>query len=82
MRDIPREGVYKPNNVDTGTDLNNKDICINSNFVKTPEKENSLYKEEVYTKPIVNETSSTGTEEGLYTESSGYIEEINKFWEN
>ena len=29
VRDIPREGVYKPNNVDTGTDLNNKDICIN-----------------------------------------------------
>ena len=81
-RDVPREGVYKPDNVDIGTDLNNKDICINSNFVKTPEKEDSLYKEGVYTKPIVNETSSTGTEEGLYTESSGYIEEMNKFWEN
>ena len=74
--------MYKPNNVDTGTDLNNKDICINSNFVKTPEKENSLYKEEVYTKPIVNENDSAGTEEGLYTESSGYIEDMNKFWEN
>jgi archaellum biogenesis ATPase FlaH len=81
-RDIPREGVYKPNNVVIGTDLNNKEIGINPNFVKTSEEENSLYKEGVYTKPIVNETSSTGTEEGLNTQSSGYIEEMNKFWEN
>ena len=81
-RDIPREGVYKPNNVVIGTDLNNKEIGINPNFVKTPEEENSLYKEGVYTKPIVNENDSTGTEEGLYTDGSGYIEEMNKFWEN
>jgi len=81
-RDIPHEGVYKPNNVVIGTDLNNKEIGINPNFVKTSEEENSLYKEGVYTKPIVNETSSTGTEEGLNTQSSGYIEEMNKFWEN
>ena len=81
-RDIPREGVYKPNNVDTGTDLNNKEIGINPNFVKTPEEDGSLYKEGVYTKPIVNQNDSTGTEEGLNTQSSGYIEEMNKFWEN
>ena len=81
-RDIPREGVYKPNNVVTGTDLNNNEIGINPNFVKTSEENGSLYKEGVYTKPIVNETSSTGTEEGLNTQSSGYIEEMNKFWEN
>ena len=81
-RDIPREGVYKPNNVVTGTDSINKEIGINPNFVKTSEEEGSLYKEGVYTKPIVNETSSTGTEEGLNTQSSGYIEEMNKFWEN
>lgn len=81
-RDIPREGVYKPNNVVIGTDSINKEIGINPNFVKTSEEENSLYKEGVYTKPIVNETSSTGTEEGLNTQSSGYIEEMNKFWEN
>ena len=81
-RDIPREGVYKPNNVVIGTNLNNKEIGINPNFVKTPEEENSLYKEGVYTKPIVNQNDSTGTEEGLNTQSSGYIEEMNKFWEN
>ena len=81
-RDIPREGVYKPNNVDAGTDSINKEICKNPNFVKTPEEEKSLYKEGVYTKPIVNENDSTGTEEGLYTDGSGYIEEMNKFWEN
>ena len=28
-----------------------------------------------------NENPSNGTEEGLYTESSGYIEENQKFWE-
>ena len=81
-RDIPREGVYKPNNVVTGTDLNNNEIGINPNFVKTSEENGSLYKEGVYTKPIVNENDSTGTEEGLYTDGSGYIEEMNKFWEN
>ena len=82
VRDIPREGVYKPNNVDTGTDLNNNEIGINPNFVKTSEEDGSLYKEGVYTKPIVNQNDSTGTEEGLNTQSSGYIEEMNKFWEN
>nr|BAR38977.1 bifunctional DNA primase/polymerase [uncultured Mediterranean phage uvMED] len=81
-RDIPREGVYKPNNVVIGTDSINKEIGINSNFVKTPEEDGSLYKEGVYTKPIVNQNDSTGTEEGLNTQSSGYIEEMNKFWEN
>ena len=82
VRDIPREGVYKPNNVDTGTDSINKEIGINPNFVKTSEEDGSLYKEGVYTKPIVNQNDSTGTEEGLNTQSSGYIEEMNKFWEN
>mgnify|MGYP003312867637 FL=1 len=81
-RDIPREGVYKPNNVVIGTDSINKEICKNPNFVKTPKEDGSLYKEGVYTKPIVNENDSTGTEEGLYTDGSGYIEEMNKFWEN
>ena len=81
-RDIPREGVYKPNNVVIGTDSINKEIGINPNFVKTPEEDGSLYKEGVYTKPIVNQNDSTGTEEGLYTDGSGYIEEMNKFWEN
>ena len=81
-RDIPREGVYKPNNVVIGTDSINKEIGINPNFVKTPEEDGSLYKEGVYTKPIVNQNDSTGTEEGLNTQSSGYIEEMNKFWEN
>ena len=82
VRDIPREGVYKPDNVDTGTDSINNEFGINPNFVKTPEEKKSLYKEGVYTKPIVNETPSTGTKEGLYTDGSGYIEEMNKFWEN
>ena len=81
-RDIPREGVYKPNNVVIGTDSINKEIGINPNFVKTPKEDGSLYKEGVYTKPIVNQNDSTGTEEGLNTQSSGYIEEMNKFWEN
>ena len=74
--------MYKPNNVVIGTDSINKEICKNPNFVKTPEEDGSLYKEGVYTKPIVNENDSTGTEEGLYTDGSGYIEEMNKFWEN
>ena len=83
VRDIPDNGVYKPNNVDTGTDLNNNEIGINPNFVKTPDDDEvGLYKEEVNTKPIVNENPSNGTEQGLYTESSGYIEENQKFWEN
>ena len=30
----------------------------------------------------VIENPSNGTEEGLYTESSGYIEENQKFWVN
>ena len=73
--------MYKPNNVDTGTDLNNNDICKNPNFVKTPDENGGLYKEEVNTKPIVVESSSLGTEEGLYTDSTGYIDENQKFWE-
>jgi hypothetical protein len=80
-RDIPRNDVYKPNNVDTGTDLNNNEICKNPNFVKTSEDSGGLYKEEVNTKPIVVENSSTGTKQGLYTDGSGYIEENQKFWE-
>ena len=80
-RDIPRNDMYKPNNVDTGTDLNNNENGINPNFVKTPDDEVGLYNEEVNTKPIVIENPSNGTEEGLYTESSGYIEENQKFWE-
>ena len=81
-RDIPHNEVYKPNNVDTGTDLNNNEIGINPNFVKTPEEDGGLYKEEVNTKPIVNETPSTGTEEGLYTPGSRYKEdEDDKFWD-
>ena len=36
---------------------------------------------EVNTKPIVNQTTSPGTKEGLYTPQSGYIEdEDDKFW--
>ena len=73
--------MYKPNNVDIGTDLNNNDICKNPNFVKTSEDSGGLYKEEVNTKPIVVENSSTGTKQGLYTDDSGYIEENQKFWE-
>ena len=80
-RDIPRNDVYKPNNVDIGTDLNNNEICKNPNFVKTSEDSGGLYKEEVNTKPIVVENPSTGTEEGLYTDGYGYIEENQKFWE-
>ena len=53
--------MYKPNNVDTGTDLNNNEFGINPNFVKTSEEDGGLYNEEVNTKPIVVENSSTGT---------------------
>ena len=80
-RDIPRNGVYKPNNVDIGTDLKNNDFCKNPNFVKTSGSEGGLYKEEVNTKPIVVENDSTGTDEGLYTDPRGYIEKNEKFWE-
>ena len=81
-RDIPHNEVYKPNNVDIGTDLNNNEIGKNPNFVKTPDENGGLYKEEVNTKPIVNETPSTGTEEGLYTPGSRYKEdEDDKFWD-
>ena len=73
--------MYKPNNVDTGTDLNNKEICKNPTFVKTPKTQRGLYKGKVNTKPIVVENSSTGTKQGLYTDGSGYIEENQKFWE-
>ena len=77
----PDNEVYKPNNVDTGTDLNNNEIGKNPNFVKTSEEDGGLYKEEVNTKPIVNETPSTGTEEGLYTPGSRYKEdEDDRFW--
>ena len=62
--------------------MNNNDICKNPNFVKTSEDDVGLYNEEVNTKPIVLENPSNGTEQGLYTESSGYIEENQKFWEN
>ena len=51
-------------------------------FVKTPDDEVGLYKEEVNTKPIVVENPSSGTDKGLYTDSSGYIEENEKFWES
>ena len=80
-RDIPRNDVYKPDNVDTATDLNNNEICKNPDFVKTSEDNGGLYKDEVNTKPIVVENSSTGTDKGLYTDGSGYIEENQKFWE-
>ena len=80
-RDIPRNDVYKPNNVDTGMDLNNNEIGKNPSIVKTSEDSGGLYKEEVNTKPIVVESSSPGTEEGLYTDSTGYIDENQKFWE-
>ena len=81
-RDIPHNEVYKPNNVGTGTDLNNNEIGKNPDFVKTPEEDGGLYKEEVNTKPIVVENPSTGTKEGLYTDPSGYIEKNQKFWES
>ena len=74
--------MYKPNNVDTGTDLNNNENCKNPSIVKTPDDEVGLYKEEVNTKPIVVENPSSGTDKGLYTDSSGYIEENEKFWES
>ena len=73
--------VYKPNNVDVATDLKNNEIGKNPNIVKTSEDSGGLYKEEVNTKPIVVESSSLGTEEGLYTDSTGYIDENQKFWE-
>ena len=79
-RDIPRNDMYKPNNIDTETDLNNKKICKNPTFVKTPKTQGGLYKQEVNTKPIVVENSSTGTKEGLYNDPSRYIEETNKLW--
>ena len=81
VRDVPRNEVNQPNNVDTGRDLNNNENGINPNFVKTSEEEGGLYNETVNTKPIVNETSSPGTEEGLNTDSSRYIEDNQKFWE-
>ena len=61
--------------------MNNNEIGKNPSIVKTSEDSGGLYKEEVNTKPIVVESSSTGTEQGLYTEGSGYIEENQKFWE-
>ena len=79
-RDIPRNDVYKPNNVVTGTDLNNNDICKNPNFVKTSEDSGGLYKEEVNTKPIVVENSSPAIQESLYNDPVRYREEMNKFW--
>ena len=79
-RDIPRNDMYKPNNIDTETDLNNKKICKNPTFVKTPKTQGGLYKQEVNTKPIVVENSFTGTKEGLYNDPSRYIEETNKLW--
>ena len=79
-RDIPRNDMYKPNNIATETDLNNKKICKNPTFVKTPKTQGGLYKQEVNTKPIVVENSFTGTKEGLYNDPSRYIEETNKLW--
>tara|TARA_R100000234_G_scaffold52301_1_gene31400 strand:- start:2289 stop:3287 length:999 start_codon:yes stop_codon:yes gene_type:complete len=79
-RDIPRNDMYKPNNVDIGTDLNNNENGINPDFVKTSDDQEGLYNEEVNTKPIVNRNPSTGTDEGLYTDSSRYIEENENFW--
>jgi hypothetical protein len=79
-RDIPRNDMYKPNNVDPGTDLNNNENGINPDFVKTSDDQEGLYNEEVNTKPIVNRNPSTGTDEGLYTDSSRYIEENENFW--
>ena len=73
--------MYKPNNVDVATDLNNNEIGKNPSIVKTSEDSGGLYKEEVNTKPIVVENPSTGTKQGLYTDGSGYIEENQKFWE-
>ena len=60
--------------------MNNKEICKNPNFVKTPKTQTGLYKGKVNTKQIVVENSSTGTKEGLYNDPSRYIEETNKLW--
>ena len=81
MRDIPRNDVYKPNNVDTGTDLNNNDICKNPNFVKTSEDSGGLYKEELIQNRLLMKTLPLERNR-VYTQmSSGYIEENQKFWE-
>ena len=72
--------MYKPDNVDTGTDLNNKENCKNPTFVKTPKTQGGLYKEEVNTKPIVVENSSPAIQESLYNDPVRYREEMNKLW--
>ena len=64
-RDIPQSSLLKPNNPDV---------------VKTPEDEGEFLQKEVFTKSIVNETSSTGTEEGFYTQDSGNKDEKQNSW--
>ena len=79
-RDIPQSSLLKPNNPVVGTDSINKEDCKNSDVVKTPEDEGEFLQKEVFTKPIVNETSSTGTEEGFYTQDSGNKDEKQNSW--
>jgi len=79
-RDIPQSSLLKPNNPVVGTDSINKEDCKNSDVVKTPEDEGEFLQKEVFTKPIVNETSSTGTEEGFYTQDSGNKGEKQNSW--
>ena len=80
-RDIPRNSVLKPQTPVVGTDLNNNGNCKNPTIVKTSEDEKEFLQKEVFTKPIVNQTPSTGTDEGLYTQGSGYKENNLKEWE-
>ena len=78
---VPRNSVYKVDNPDTGTDLNNNEDCKKDEIVKSPDNsKNTLYKENLSTKPIVNEILSAGTDGPLYTDPRGYIEDCEKFW--
>jgi len=81
-RDIPDKGVLKPQTTVIGTDSINNENCKNPKIVKTPGKEGSFYKGEVFTKPIVNETHSPGTEEGFYKGVGVNRDDAAKFWEN
>jgi len=77
----PRNSVYKVENPDTGTDLKNNEDCKKPEIVKSPDNsQETLYKEDLSTKPNVVETLSVGTEGPLYTDPRGYIEDCEKFW--
>lgn len=64
--------MYKVENPDTGTDLKNNEDCKKSEIVKSPDNsQETLYKEDLSTKPNVVETLSVGTEGPLYTDPVG-----------